>query len=86
MRKIITPAIVALSLAITPVAFAAEMNHSLTGTIKALDAKACTVTIGTRVIHFAEKCDFAKFKVGERVKLTWHLHSEDIGTAISAVG
>jgi hypothetical protein len=61
------------------------MNHTLTGAIKALDAKACTVTIGTRVIHFAQKCDFSKFKVGERVKLTWHLHSEDVGTAISAV-
>jgi hypothetical protein len=47
-------------------------DSTTTGKIKALDAKACTVTLDTSTVyHFEPKCDFAKFKVGEKVAITW---------------
>jgi len=42
------------------------------GTIKLIDAKACTITLTSRnVYQFEPKCDFSKLKVGERVSLKW---------------
>ena len=42
------------------------------GGTKALDAKACTVTLdNSTVYHFDAKCDFSKLKVGEKVAITW---------------
>jgi len=42
------------------------------GTIKALSAKACTVTLDNKTTYyFAAKCDFSKLKVGEKVAITW---------------
>ena len=50
---------------------AAAAPTTTTGTIKALDAKACTVTLDTTVYHFDPKCDFSKLTVGEKVSITW---------------
>jgi|GEM_PF-2105600 len=42
------------------------------GTIKLIDAKACTVTLTSRnVYQFEPKCDFSRLKVGERVSIKW---------------
>lgn len=42
------------------------------GTIKLIDAKACTVTLTSRnVYQFGAGCDFSKLKVGERVSIKW---------------
>lgn len=42
------------------------------GTIKLIDAKACTVTLTSRnVYQFGPRCDFSKLKVGERVTIKW---------------
>jgi len=42
------------------------------GTIKLIDAKACTITLTSRnVYQFGPSCDFAKLKVGERVSIKW---------------
>ncbi|WP_055049012.1 DUF1344 domain-containing protein [Devosia sp. A16] len=52
---------------------AAPVHLKLTrGTIKALDAKACTVTLASKhVYEFGPKCDFSKLKVGEKVTIKW---------------
>ena len=42
------------------------------GTVKLLDAKACTVTLTSKnVYQFGPRCDFSKLKVGERVSIKW---------------
>lgn len=42
------------------------------GTIKLIDAKACTITlISKSVYQFGPKCDFTKLKVGEKVAIKW---------------
>ncbi|HEV2516613.1 MAG TPA: hypothetical protein VGV07_15260 [Devosia sp.] len=42
------------------------------GTIKLIDAKACTITLASRnVYQFGPSCDFSRLKVGERVSIKW---------------
>jgi Cu/Ag efflux protein CusF len=42
------------------------------GTIKAIDAKACTITLDNKAVyHFVAKCDFSKLTAGEKVAVTW---------------
>jgi len=42
------------------------------GTIKLIDAKACTITLTSKnVYQFGPNCDFSKLKVGEKVSLKW---------------
>jgi hypothetical protein len=84
MRKIILSAVLVASLALTSAAMATT-NHTTTGPLKAIDAKSCTVELGKTTYHFAEKCDFGMLKVGEKVKVTYHLFKkQSVGTAIVA--
>ena len=69
MRKLLLPLALAATIASGSFAFAAT-DHTVTGTLKAIDAKACTVTLGKSVYHFAKGCDFTAFKVGENIATT----------------
>ncbi len=86
MRNIALPLILALSLGASGVAMAAT-DTTTDGMIKALNAKACTVTLDNKAVyHFAAKCDFSKLTVGEKVAITWHLSKKlDWATKIVAV-
>jgi diphthamide biosynthesis methyltransferase len=84
MRKLALPLILVASLGASS-AFAATTTTTAPatpapmaaptmtdGTIKALSAKACTVTLDNKTVyHFAAKCDLKAFKVGEKVTITW---------------
>jgi hypothetical protein len=84
MKKIILPLALVAMLATGTAAFAAT-NNSVTGTIKALDAGAHTVTVDKTVYHFAKSVDLSKLKVGEKVTVTGHLYKKmEVGTAIVA--
>jgi hypothetical protein len=84
MRKLVLPLALALTVASGSFAFAAT-DHTVTGALKAIDAKACTVTLGKTVYHFAKGCDFSAFKVGEKVDLTYHISKKlDVGTKLVA--
>ncbi|MEP7241321.1 MAG: DUF1344 domain-containing protein [Devosia sp.] len=70
MRKLLVPMLVVVSLGLSSMAMAAD--SSATGAIKALDAKACTVTLADNTVyHFGAKCDFSKLKVGDKVTVTF---------------
>lgn len=70
MRKFLIPLILVASVGASSLALAAPTTTE--GTIKAMDAKACTVTLNNNdVYQFAPKCDFAKLKVGEKVGISW---------------
>lgn len=70
MRKYLLPLLLVASLGASSVAMAA--SETATGTIKALDAKACTVTLDNKTVYqFAAKCDFSKLLVGEKVTITF---------------
>ena len=67
MKKFVLP----LALVATVVASSAAHAATATGSIMALDAKACTVTIDKSVYSFGKTCDFSKLKVGEKVVITY---------------
>ena len=70
MRKLALSAALLAVAGLSTAALAADSTS--TGAIKALDAKACTVTLdNSTVYHFDAKCDFSKLKVGEKVTITW---------------
>src|SRR6185369_4608193 len=70
MRKFALSVALLAAASLSTAALAADSTAS--GTIKALDAKACTVTLDTSTVyHFDAKCDLSKFKVGEKVAITW---------------
>ena len=79
MRKLALSLLLVASLGATSVAMAATtpaapapVMSTATGAIKALDAKACTVTLDSDAVYkFKAKCDFASLKVGEKVTLTY---------------
>jgi Cu/Ag efflux protein CusF len=72
MRKLVLSLAVLTATGLSSVAFADTAPSTATGAIKALDAKACTVTLdNSTVYHFDAKCDFSKLKVGEKVAITW---------------
>ena len=85
MRKMILPAVIALSLGMSSMAMAYS-STTTDGTIKAIDAKACTITLTNKATyHFAKKCDVTAFKVGEKVAITWHAYKKiDVATKIAA--
>lgn len=84
MNKLVLPLALAATIASGSFAFAST-DHTVTGTLKAIDAKACTVTLGKSVYHFAKGCDFGTFKVGEKVDLTYHISKKlDVGTKLVA--
>lgn len=83
MRSKLLPAIVVAGLAFGGAAFAAT---DTTGTIKAIDAKAMTVTLddGT-VYYFPATVKLDGFKVGEKVMISWDMKdSKHDATAIKA--
>lgn len=84
MRNFVIPALIVASLALPTAAMAATNNNS-TGTVKAVDLKAETVTIGKTTYHFPAKFDLSAVKVGEKVTVTWHAYKKvDVGTKIVA--
>jgi len=84
MRKFVLPLALLATVASGSMAFAAT-DHTSNGTLKAIDAKACTVTVDKTVYHFAKGCDFAAFKVGEKVAVTGHVYKkEEVGTKLVA--
>lgn len=69
MRKLTIALALVAGLASTAAMAAATTT---TGAIKAMDAKACTVTLDSgSVYYFGTKCDFSKLKAGEKVAITW---------------
>jgi hypothetical protein len=54
-------------------AVAAPMHfRTARGTIKLIDAKACTIMLTSKNLYqFGQTCDFSKLKVGERVSIKW---------------
>ena len=84
MNKFVLPLALIATLAAGSAAFAST-SHSLTGKIRALDAKACTVEVGKLTYHFAKGCDFSRFTVGENVTVTGHAYKKmEVGTKIVA--
>ena len=73
MRNFILPIIVVAAAGFASASLAAAAAPTTTtGTIKSLDAKACTVTLDSDAVYkFKAKCDFASLKVGEKVTLTY---------------
>ena len=70
MRKLALSLVLLAAAGLSTAALAAD--STATGKIKALDAKACTVTLdNSTVYHFDAKCDLSKFKAGEKVTITW---------------
>ena len=84
MNKFVLPLAFVVSLVAGSAAFAST-DHTSTGTIKKLDAKACTVEVGKTTYHFAKGCDFSALKVGENVSVTGHVFKKmEVGTKIVA--
>ena len=84
MNKFVLPLALVASLVAGSAAFAST-DHTTTGVIKKLDAKACTVEVGKTTYHFAKGCDFSALKVGEKVSVTGHLYKKlEVGTKIVA--
>ena len=85
MRKLVLTLLVASGLAASSAAMAAT-THTVTGVLKAIDVKACTVSLGkTELFHFQPKCDFSMFKVGEKVQIAYHVsHKQDWATKMVA--
>ena len=84
MRKFLLPLAIVATLATSSMALAVT-NNSVTGVIKAIDAKADTVTVGKVVYHFAKGTSLAAFKVGERVVIKAHAYKKiEVGVSIAA--
>ena len=84
MRKFLLPLAIVATLATSSMALAVT-NNSITGVIKAIDAKADTVTVGKTVYHFAKGTSHCAFKVGERVVIKAHAYKKiEVGVSIAA--
>lgn len=72
MRKFILPLFLVASVATPSLAMAAATPNIDIGTIKALNAKALTLTLsdGYR-FKLTKKINLADLKVGEKVKISW---------------
>ncbi len=80
MRNFALPLVLVAALSASSLAFAATPS-TVEGTIKAIDAKADTITLDNGVIyHLAKTIKIAEFKVGEKVKITF----EKMGTDLDA--
>lgn len=74
MKSLVVSLLLAASLAVSPAAIgkAAPAAMTSTGTVRAIDAKLCTVTIANMgVFVFGKHCNFAKITIGEWVTVTW---------------
>lgn len=84
MRTLVLPLALAATVLGGSLALAST-DHTVTGTIKAIDLKACTVKVDKTTYHFAKGCDFAALKVGEKVDVTGHVYKKmEVGTKIVA--
>jgi Cu/Ag efflux protein CusF len=80
MRNFALPLVLVAALSASSLAFAATPS-TVEGTIKAIDAKADTITLDNGAIyHLAKTIKIAAFKVGEKVKITF----EQNGTMLDA--
>jgi hypothetical protein len=84
MRSKLIPAVLAASLAFGGAVFAA--SSEATGTIKAVDAKAMTVTLEDGTVYtFPASVKLDGFKVGEKVTISWEMKgTAHEGSAIKA--
>lgn len=74
MRKLALPLIIVAALGLSGAAQAATTPapHVVEGVIKALSAKADTLTLKSgSVFHLAKGLKIASYKIGEKVKITW---------------
>jgi hypothetical protein len=79
MRKFVLPLILVASLGASSLAMAAA--SSAQGTIKAIDAKALTLTLDNGTVYkLPASFKVADLKTGEKVKVTW----QKMGTANDA--
>lgn len=70
MRKILLPLVTAMALIAPSLALAAAQTTDVT--IKALDAKAMTITAGDGMVyHLPTAFKVADLKAGQKVKVTW---------------
>ena len=76
MRTYLIPSVIAATLALTPVAFAAAQHAN--GTVKAYDAKAMTLTLADGSVYMLPK-SFKNpgLKAGEKVDITWQMHGKN---------
>lgn len=80
MRNFALPLVLVAALSASSLAFAATPS-TVEGTIKAIDAKADTITLDNGAFyHLAKTIKIAAFKVGEKVKITF----EQNGTMLDA--
>lgn len=71
MRKFVLPLILLASLGASSMAMAASASTA-EGTIKALDAKAMTLTLNNGSVYGLPKAiKLASLKIGDKVKVTW---------------
>ena len=83
MRKLVLPLVLAASLAMSSVAFAAT-NSTVTGTITSINVKAEIVVVGHTAWHFAKGTDLSKLKVGEKVTVKGHAFKKlEVGVSIA---
>ena len=83
MKKLLMPAVAGLALVAATFAYAADA----TGTIKAVDATAHTVTLDdNKVYAFPANVDVTKMKVGDKVKITFTTDAtgKNAATAVAA--
>ena len=72
MRKFILPLLLVASISAPSLAMAAATPNTDIGTIKALNAKALTLTLSDGYkFKLTKKISLADLKVGEKVKITW---------------
>lgn len=73
MRKLLVPAAAAALLATSALSFAAAQQHA-TGTVKAYDAKAQTLTLADGSVYMLPKTfKDPGLKAGEKVSITWEM-------------
>ena len=74
MRKLLVPAAAAALLATSALSFAAATQQHATGTIKAYDAKAQTLTLTDGSIYMLPKVfKNPGLKAGEKVSINWEM-------------
>ena len=77
MRKLLVPAAAAALLATSVLSFAATQQHT-TGTIKAYDAKAQTLTLADGSTYMLPKVfKNPGLKAGEKVSINWEMKGAD---------
>lgn len=73
MRKLLVPAAAAALLATSALSFAAAEQHA-TGTVKAYDAKAQTLTLADGSVYMLPKTfKNPGLKAGEKVSINWEM-------------